>query len=244
MAGRFFIPPSAIDGNSIVITGDEAHHIGIVMRKRVGELICLSTGDGLDYYAEITSVSKAEIRLLLIRTESNQTKPDLSLTAYLGALKGDKLDLAVQKLSELGAERVIPVYTKYTVVKDVKTERLRRIALESAKQCGRADVMQIGEPIHLKQAIEAFSSHQRVLFAYECEREHSLRQELGAAAPQSAAIVIGPEGGFAPDEAEAIVQGGGVAVSLGKRILRAETAAISLAAIVMYEWGEKEDENS
>ena len=226
----------------MTVTGEEFHHIVNVMRFSVGDRAILSTGDGMDLFSCVKEIAKDKVIFRIEEEVRNPAEPRLQVSAFLAQLKSDHLEFAVQKLSELGVCSVTPFVSEHTVAKSVRTDRLVRITRESAKQCERSGIMEIKDPLTFEQVLRLFSSFEAVLFCCEFERATSLRQALTQLPDETRrlAVVIGPEGGFTPGEQEQAVAAGARSVSLGKRILRAETAAITACACVMYRFQELE----
>ena len=225
------------------LTGPEYHHLADVMRARVGETVLLCNGDGMDYRCEVLSLANRTATLRTISAARNEQEPEADVTAFLGLLKGDHTELEIQKLSELGVRRIVPFGSENTVAKadERKIERFRRIAAESAKQCGRASVLQVENAVPFRAAIGRAGAFDRALFCDECAEGKSLAKALGSGSGNRVALMIGSEGGFTAAEAEQAVAAGWTAVTLGRRILRAETAAIASAAVVMNALGELGD---
>lgn len=232
---RFYVEPESVAGDTVTVTGSEYNHIVNVMRQKVGDSVVLCTGDGVDLYATLTAVERSAVCFRIEEQLPNPNEAQIELTAFLAALKGDKLEYSVQKVSELGAAAVVPFYSRYTVAKNVKVDRLQKIAVESAKQCQRSRILKVHEALTLPCILETFNQFDVVLFACEFERERDIKSVLnGLKRPERIAVVVGSEGGFSEEEYEKIVQAGAIPVSLGGRILRAETAAVTMASIVMY----------
>lgn len=239
---RFFVPCKA--GKDIVISGEEYNHIVNVMRLKTGDSIILCYNDGNDNHAQITEINKKSVTATVQQTLPNQAEPGVRLTLYQAAPKGDKLDLIVQKCSELGVERVVPFISRYTQVKreSVKTERLRRVALEAAKQCGRARLTEVCDAVTFEDILMdiATGGYDIILHPYENAVKPDLKSVLKGidGGVKRIAVVIGSEGGFEDSECVRLQSLGAKQLTLGKRILRTETAAITVSAIVMYEMGE------
>ena len=244
---RFIIRAPLCEGALIDFPAEEAAHAFKVLRLRAGEDIEVSDGEGALFAAELTEVSREIVRARL--TERLDSKePPVSLTLYMGYPKAEKLELIVQKLTELGANRVVPVVMARSVARPdakdgaKKRERLERIALEAAKQCGRTALVEV-RPI---EPLQKFLCHawyeddmdSEFLFCYENEQNVSVRECLQRTTSERYLLLIGPEGGFTLEEAEAVIKAGGQSVTLGPRILRAETAAIAGLSIVQFEKGD------
>ncbi len=242
---RFFVSETDINGDSCVIFGEEFNHMVNVLRLKAGDAVILCTGDGNDREAEIIEIGKRQLLCKIHRTTENENEPRLKVTLYMALVKGEKMELIAQKITELGAAGLVPVSTRFTTVKPDTTrlDRLEKIALEAAKQCGRAVTLSIGSVIDISKLPAELKEkgYDLVLFPYENEREAGIKsalKKIGKA--EKAAVIIGSEGGFSEDEAESLKNADAISCSLGKRILRAETAAITAVAAVMFEAGEME----
>lgn len=215
------------------LTGNENKHLSEVLRAKSGDRIILCNGDGKDYIYEIVGFSRSETSLKFIESEDNKSEPRLDLTVYFALLKGDKSELVVQKLTELGVKHIVPFISKYCVSRPDKTDRLVRSAVEACKQCGRAVVPTISDIKQVGSIVKDFDQFDKVVFAYEkISKSQSTLSELLSGKESKVALVIGPEGGFSDEEYEMIISSGVKPVSLGNRILRAETASIAAAAVI------------
>lgn len=234
---RFFVKNSDFDENIVTVSGEEFVHAVKVLRYKVGYKIILSTGDGWDYMAEIADVGKDYFKAKITSKTPNKGMPTHRVTLCQASLKGGKNDFVAQKAVELGASEIVFFDSENVTEKRVQKDRLDKIALEAAKQCHRAAKPEIKVSDFSK--ILELSKTAPTVAAYEDEEEVSLSVALEKLRNQKEIIlVVGSEGGFTKKEAEALKGAGAVLVSLGKRILRAETAAVSLLAITMYELGE------
>lgn len=223
------------------LTGNEHKHLAEVLRARAGDKIILCPNDGRDYIYEIRSFDKTSATLSYVNDCENNTEPELYLAVFPSLLKGDKTEFEVQKLTELGVKKISPFIGDYTVQKSEKSERLRRAAHEASKQCGRAVIPTVDDPIRFSDIIPALGEYDVVVFAYE--GAYARGKRLGDVIKKSArriALVVGPEGGFSEAEVKMMSECGYCPVTLGKRILRAETAAIAGAAVIMQLAGEWE----
>lgn len=236
---RFFIPNEHIENNRAKITGADFEHITKVLRMRVGDALSLADGTGLEYIASIADIGARELTLNVGEAQKCLAEPPYAVTVFQGLPKGDKLDVVVQKATELGAVSIVPTLMQRSVAEarsfEKKLERLNRIALEAAKQSGRGVVPTVGMPVKLED-VEP-SRFELALLPYEEETGVSLKALLSATAmPKSIAVIIGPEGGFERAEVERLTAKGAKSVSLGPRILRTETAAASVLSMLMYEF--------
>lgn len=242
---RFFISPDAVterDGKlSAVITGDDAHHISRSLRMRVGEGLTLCDGCGKDYECTIEDISDASVILNVCESHMSKAEPPYTANVYQALVKGDKFDTVIQKSVECGAAHITPLVTSRCTVKlsasdiDKKRVRWQRIAAEAAKQCGRGIIPTVDEPSNISDISKICASHDTVLFCYE-NGTHLLKDAIAEVSetPKSIAVIIGPEGGFSEEEASRVREAGAITVSLGKRILRTESAAPFVLACLSF----------
>lgn len=235
MAKRFFTSYTSDD--IIYLKDEEYHHLVNVMRASVGEQITVCFNDGTDNICEIISLNKNQAQLKVMERKKNTAEADVSVTLFQAVPKGDKLDLIVQKSTELGVSKIVPFLSKFTQTKaiSVKTDRLKKIAVEAAKQCGRAIMPEIQEVKIYSEIIEMLNQYDYILMPYELETGKDIKTALNStSSPKNIAVIIGSEGGFCQEEVGLVKEADADIVSLGNRILRAETAAISVISIVMY----------
>ena len=236
---RFFISPEALTpgASSAVITGDDARHISRSLRMRVGEAIVLCDGRGVEYHGKIAAIGTSDVTVAVSDSKACESEPPYRAVVYQALVRGERFDAAIQKSVEFGAAAIVPVATDRATVKlsaaDAEKKRVRwqRIAAEAAMQCGRGVIPTVEAPMSFADAIRSAAGLR--LFCYEEERTVHLRDALGGDAKEFA-IFVGPEGGFSPEEAEAAAAAGAASVSLGRRILRTESAApFALACLSM-----------
>jgi len=233
---NFFVAGDEFKNDIIKITGEEKDHMIKVLRMGVGDSLTLFDGVGNCAEAVISEIQKAYALASVTGRGVAETEPKLKITVFQGIPKAAKLDYIVQKATEIGVVRVVPVETARCVAKidkKAKIERLSKIALEAAKQCGRAVVPEVSEPMSFKDALAEAKKCDSIVIPYECEKE----SRLSAATLKGAntlAIFIGPEGGFEESEVAEAEAVGATRVTLGKRILRTETAGLVAAAICLY----------
>lgn len=236
---RFFT--ETINENKGIISGDDAKHIAKVLRMHAGEKLVACDCQGYDYDCVIESLSDKEVELSVERKYSSETEPSVSVTLYQAMPKSDKMELIIQKAVELGVSAIVPVQTKRCVSRpDAKSmakklERYNRIALEAAKQCGRGRIPQVLPMLDFADAIKAMKEDQRAFLFYE-NSTSSFRKELEQGV-NSVSIMVGAEGGFEEEEVQKALDLGIASLSLGKRILRCETAPLAALSIIMYETG-------
>jgi len=230
---RFFFDPNQETGDQILITGPEARHITTVLRIQPGTVVELYNSKGGMFKGEILHLSSREVTIhILSRSTRHDTGPPLTLIQAM--LKGKKMDFLIQKATELGVHTFTPMITRYCekrVHSARQIERWQRIILEACKQCGRPIPMQIGDPITLEQLQPADSSNR--IMPWEDENNHPLSPAL-LRDNRPTLLLIGPEGGFHPTEVTLALDLGFSTVSLGPRILRAETAALAATSIIQY----------
>ena len=238
----FYIEPP-VDGVA-ALPEDEARHAAKVLRLRAGDEVCAIDGAGGRWRAVIDAIGGGAARVRLVEALDSREAP-VRVTVYQGVPKADKLDLITQKLTELGAAAIVPVKLERCVVKlderdgKKRRERLERIAREAAKQCGRALAPQVFEPMGWRDALAHMAGRELLLVPWE-EARGARMKDAFAQRPDARdiGIVIGPEGGIAPEEVEAMSAAGARTVTLGPRILRTETAAVVSAALAMQLWGD------
>jgi 16S rRNA (uracil1498-N3)-methyltransferase len=239
---RFLIDSGAV-GETAFLSEGEAAHARRVLRVKPGDRAVLIDRGGALYEAEFSEVGERVSARILSRLPD--ARPQVALTLYQGLPKFDKLEFIVQKAAELGAARVVPVRMSRSVVKlDAeegrrKQERLQKIALEAMKQCGRAERLEILEPVKFEGALAMFRAEELMLMPWEEAKGFRLGDAYAEKPDaRSVGILIGPEGGIAPEEVRAACEADAVSVTLGPRILRAETAAVASMAIAMHLWGD------
>ncbi len=238
---RFFVDAGAIEDNIVSVTGDDVAHITKVLRLKYGDDVTVCDGNRMDYLCKVESADKALVTLRICEKIPNEAESKTSITLYQGVPKSDKMDLIIQKCVELGVCRIVPTESARCVAKikdgDKKRLRWQKIAEEAAKQCGRGIIPQIGDVCTFSEAINA--NHGLKIMPYECEKDGNLSAVLQSiSAGEDIAIYIGPEGGFEQAEAENATNAGVKTVTLGKRILRCETAGIATVSAIMYGLGE------
>lgn len=240
---QFFVEPSRIQGTRIVITGGDVNHIKNVLRMKAGDEIAVSNGmDGREYRCGIEEIGEDEVICSLRFIKEDGLELPASVVLFQGLPKADKMEFIVQKMVELGACRIVPVATKRSVVKldekkaMAKVTRWQAIAEAAAKQSKRRIVPSVGAVCTLKEALLQAKDMDLKLIPYELsEGMDKTRELIESAGPgQRIAVFIGPEGGFEESEVEAAKEAGFVPVTLGKRILRTETAGLTVMAWLMY----------
>ena len=231
---RFFIDHEPTD--YINVEGADARHIGYSLRMKVGDELTFCR-TGTDYICEIEEMTENTVLCRVKSTEPSKCEPSLKLTIYQAFPKQDKFEQIIQKVTELGAVRIVPFLSRRCVSrpdkKDFakKRERFMRIAEEAAKQSGRGIIPEIGELLSFDEAVRDMVSSQIKLICYENGGEKLA--DIDFAAADTAAVMIGSEGGFERAEVEKTVENGAKPIWLGERILRCETCPIAVTAIIM-----------
>ena len=231
---RFFIEKIE---EEVALTGDEFRHAKSVLRLSEGDEVTLLDGSGKEYSAIVSKVEKSRLILHVVSVQTADTEPMSEICLLIGYLKGDKTELVVQKATELGTSRILVFSSKYSsaYMNDNKLERLKRVAHEAAKQCRRAASPSVEYYDTLKGALEAAQNYESKLFACEFLTDNGASM---SEVKTPCALVVGSEGGFAEEEFELAQSLGYKGVSLGKRILRAETAAIAMVSVAAHALGE------
>ena len=239
---RFFIPE--LYAQEMTITGVDARHISKVLRMRSGDKIQIVSDDGVTALAEIAGFSEGGVTVHCLEKLAESHEPAVQITLAQGLAKGEKMDFIIQKAVELGAASIVPVAMEHSVVRlegdkaAKKVERWQKIAEAAAKQSKR-DIIPVVQPV---QTVEELLEHNQCgtkIIAYECEDRLGMKSALqGAGQISDLLLIIGPEGGISEGELAAARKAGAVPVSLGRRILRAETAALVAMSAIFYETGD------
>ena len=236
-ARRFFVEGTCERGNVVEIGGSDAHKIGRVLRLQPPDRIEVVDSAATAFDATIESVGSV-VRATLTAVVEPDAAAALTVDVAQAVPKASRMEFVIEKCTELGAAAFLPFFCERSVARSVgaaKLERWRRLARGAAQQCGRRDVPEVFEPAQFSALLDRFSDYQRVVFAWELAPKISLSQRLRDALPAGGRVlaVIGPEGGFSHAEADAAARRGGAAlVSLGSRILRTDTAAMALLAVI------------
>ena len=232
--------------DNIEITGSDAHHLMHVMRAKAGQEVTVVDDAGCVARMEMTAFREDAVTLTLKERLAADTESPLKLVLAQCLLKADKMDYVVQKAVELGVTEIIPVKSHNCVVRyDAKKaaarqQRWQKIAEEAAKQCGRTALTSVTPIKDLSDLLKDNSRAEdtEIIFCYENEDENTVKSCLRAAQGKRLILLVGPEGGFTLDEAQEVQESGGRAVTLGPRILRAETAAVAAVTVAQYENGD------
>ena len=231
---RFFVDRIA---EEVILTGEEFRHAKNVLRLSSGDEVSLLDGSGNEYSAIVERAEKGSLLLHVTGEREEDREPKREYCIFIGALKGDKTELVVQKAVELGASRIVVFSSRYSsaYMNENKLERLNRVSREAAKQCLRSTCPPVGYCESFSSALEEAKGYDTKLFACEflTENEGAMSEIKG-----SCAVMVGSEGGFTEEEFALARAAGFKGITLGKRILRAETAAIACLSVVAYHMGE------
>jgi len=243
---KFFVDPSAISGSHIYIEDkNDLHHLTKVLRGKVGMKIDISDGDEWEYETELEELTADCATLKILDKQKFASEPEVRVTLFQGVPKASKMETVIQKTVEIGVDSIVPVFMERTVVVEKgnfgkKLDRWQKIADEAVKQCKRGIIPQVRENCTFKEMMNQLDDYDLVICPYENEDGYSMKDCLRKAAegentPKKVAIIIGPEGGFADKEIDALKDINAEIVTLGKTILRTETAGLVALTMVMYE---------
>ena len=237
---RFFVAPDSISGGYATLKGDVAHQLRHVLRLQVGDRVLLLDNSGWEFEVALESLARDEVVGRIVTRRQVTTEPQTRIVLYPALLKADRFEWVLQKCVELGVAAFQPVVAERCVLDEVggrKWERWRRIVREAAEQSGRGIVPSLSEALAFEQALTQTKG--LALIAYEEERARSLRDCLrGGVPPSAVSLFVGPEGGFSAGEVAQAHACGVVPVTLGPRVLRAETASVAMLTAVLHELGE------
>lgn len=243
---RLFLEDKDSQTGFITLNPEDSHYIAQVLRMRQGEQLTVVLNGRIEALCEVDELSKSEVKLKILKTGQNSTEPLADITLYQSVSKGERMDLTIQKCVELGVTRIVPVFSSRCVVRPddpkkmkSKTERWQKISLEAARQSGRGIIPEVCDPVSFEQAVAMSGSADISLFAWEGEKTVTLKQALESKLPEDVkeiAVFVGPEGGYDESEADEATRNGALAVTIGKRILRTETAGAAVLAMLLYHY--------
>ncbi len=242
---RFFIESDQIKGETVILKGEDRHHLSNVLRQGPGGEITVVNGKGEEYLVEIVEVTTDQVHGAIVKKMERQAEPRVKITLVQSLPKADKFEWILQKNTELGVSRFQPVFTERSNIKldqatqERKLERWGKIIREAAEQSGR-QIIPVLEPIRRWNEMLSGCNTGLVLIPWEGETVQSLKQVLGRQTkiPESLKVLIGPEGGFSLKEVEEAKEKGAIPVTLGPRILRTETAGLVVASALLYHFGD------
>lgn len=243
---KFFVPKNNIVDNMAYIEGDDVKHIYKVLRLEIGDKISINDCNGEEFLAQIEEINKKQVIAKCIeKLELNNESP-IEIHLFQGLPKSSKMDLIVQKATELGVKEITPVVTGRVVVKSElgefkKLDRWNRITLEACKQSKRSLIPKVNIPLEFQELLETIKNMDLAIVPYENEYGYGIKNviaDINKNNIKKIAIIIGPEGGFEENEISRLKELGAYIVTLGPRILRTETAGFVCTALIMYELGD------
>ena len=244
---RFYVPQKNVDlkRNEILISGEEAHHIVDVMRLKDSDSVTVFDGTGVEYTGFIKRIdphSKA-VTVEIMRTDKPASDRLPEITLAQGIPKKAKMEYIIEKATELGVHRIVPIVSARTIVRpdeagrEKKASRWSRIAAEAAKQCGRVEVPEVSEIAKYENMLTGLDEYDLVLFAHLSGATVSVKEALSSFKAGKVIVFIGPEGDFTPEEAKLIENKGNCKyISLGRRVLRSDTAGLFVLSVLNYEF--------
>ena len=239
---RFFVPQRDVTDGKARLQGGEFRHLQRVLRLREGDTVTLFDDAGIEHQGVIVSLSPRVATVRITASAAPARESPLAVTLYQGVPKGRKMDLIVEKATELGVVGIVPFVSTFGTASVATTaskrERWQRIALAAAKQSGRTTIPEIATTLTFPEVLMAAAAMDRALLFFEDAGATPLPAGDDAPTPATAAVVIGPEGGFSADEVTRALNGGIVVCGLGPRVLRTETAALVATALVQACWGD------
>ncbi len=235
---RFYTDHALVPDTDVVLDGDQAHYLGKVLRVKPGQHCLLFNGADGEFLAEVTDVSKRDVRLRLL--ERRESTPDSSLAVHLGLglSRGERMDYAIQKATELGVTEITPLFTEFSEVKlsneraDKRAAHWQKVAVSASEQCGRSSVPVIHSPMPLTEWVAAVPAGQGFLL------DHTGSPGFSGAAPDAVCLLVGPEGGTSDTEKSLAIAAGFTTVKLGPRVLRTETAPVVALTALQLQWGD------
>jgi 16S rRNA (uracil1498-N3)-methyltransferase len=243
---RFFVSKECLQAKQVILTGRQAHQIRNVLRMKSGDHVIVLDNTGCEYTAILTKIGRQNVVGEVISKQQAQAEPHTRITLYQSLLTREKFEWMLQKCTEVGVTSFVPVVTERSIVRrpdaitSRKLSRWREIITEAAEQSGRGRIPQLDAAVNFADAVSRIGDFNRCLIGLPGAAGSSVREILrnGNAKPVTVALFIGPEGGFTDEEIADACSKGATAFSLGKRILRTETAAVVASAVILYELGE------
>ena len=237
---RFPISESLINNNEARITGTDYKHIVKVLRLKVGANITLFDSNSIEYHGKISEIDKREITVSISSSKKVNTDSPVEITLLQGLPKADKMDYIIEKATELGVHRIVPVITQRAHIRDRdRQKRWERIAIEASKQCGRTKATVIENTLNFDEAVNIYKDKELPLILQvnsEVMVKDYIKNSLQA--PQNIVLFVGPEGGFTDNEVLFGKEMGFIVLGLGPRVLRTETASVSILSILQYHYGD------
>lgn len=244
MGHRFFASPEQITPPHVTLSDEESHHLTRVMRLAPGAIVNVFDGAGKEYRCEVTVASRSSAQLQILEEITSPVESPVRLTLALALVKNDKFDWVVQKATELGVSRIVPLITAHSEVVlseergEKRVKRWERISLEALKQCGRRRLVETSVPVRWSDYCSDDSSELKLMLSERGGRSLESIRSICATIPDSITLAIGPEGGWEGHEIETALRSGFTEVHLGPRILRAETAAVAAVTLAQFVFGD------
>ncbi|BAH05869.1 16S rRNA (uracil(1498)-N(3))-methyltransferase [Clostridium kluyveri] len=244
---KFFVPQEDINFNTAHIKGDDLKHIHKVLRLKIGDKVNINNCHGKEFLGVIDSIEREKVTVNIVEELKLYNESPLKVYLFQGLPKSSKMDLVVQKATELGIWEITPIITNRVAIKgDFKefkrVDRWNKIALEACKQCKRSIIPAVKPPIYFEELLKYLSNMDLIVVPYEMEKSIGIKKVIDSIEYRDSigdiAIVIGPEGGFEEEEIEELKNISSKIVTLGPRILRTETAGFVCTALLMYELGD------
>jgi 16S rRNA (uracil1498-N3)-methyltransferase len=244
---RFFVSEANIQGSQVVLDQQQAHQIRNVLRLRPGDRVIVLDDQGRQYDVVLTVTERNKATGRIVQKQPADTEPQVQITLYQSLLARDKFEWVLQKCTEIGVAKFVPVLTQRSLIRHqsrTSADRLNRwcrIITEAAEQCGRGLIPKLEPPVEFETAMSRLDAFDRCLVPTTQKQGTTVREALrhgSSALPETIALFVGPEGGFSEQELQLAQDKGARAVSLGQRILRTETAAIVAASLILYELGD------
>lgn len=239
---KFFVEDNQINNDKIVINNEDYNHLVNVLRMKIGDVILITNKNSKETYkCEIDEIKINEVKCNILNKENKKVELEVKIDLYQGLPKADKMEYIIQKSVELGVNKIVPVNMKYCIAKikdeEKKNIRWNKISEVAAKQCKRNIIPKIDKSINMDTLYNEIKKYDLVIVAYENEENITLKTALRESAKiKNIAVVVGPEGGFSLDEVDKLRENGAKIVSLGNRILRTETAPITILSMLVYEY--------
>jgi len=238
---RFYVRPEDVRGDEVLVSKEEAHHIANVMRMVLGDKVVAFDGTGKEYVGTISDVSKEGLRIKISRTNEVNTSKKIHVSLAQALPKKAKMDSIVEKSTELGVDEIVPLVTERTIVKitqgkrDDKRTRWQNIAISASKQCGRLDVPEVKTPVRFKDFLDELEPYDTVMMACLSEETTPIKDCISNLKHGKILVMVGPEGDFSPGEIESAKSRGAKLISLGRLVLKSDTAGLYILSVLNYE---------
>lgn len=243
---KFFVPEKNITDGIAYISDNDVKHINKVLRLKKDDEVVINNCSGQEFYGIIYKIDRDQVQINIVGELDSDNESNIDIYLFQGFPKSSKMDLIVQKATELGVKQITPIFTERVVIKNKngefkKVERWNKIAEEACKQCRRRIIPKVDQPINFDETIEKLKSMDLVVVPYENEKKLGIKnmmEKIDRHSIKSAAVIVGAEGGFSESEIDALKEVPSNIVTLGPRILRTETAGFVCISLLMYELGD------